>query len=131
LSAFSTAGHQSGHLAHELDIGRCMHAACSWRPKASVPIRRRAVVNGRLQKLTMPCWRISAITPGQRVSAAVWRRSAVAFVTRSPNRRGVSSIGFSWWREHHAGGLEDAGPRDSALRLVDHEAEKVEADDAL
>src|SRR5438128_175248 len=40
-------------------------------PRLSAPIRRRAVVSGRPQKLTMPCSRSSAIARGHRVSAAV------------------------------------------------------------
>src|SRR6266404_3808153 len=71
FSALSTATATSFATSPRKVTSREVYATGSRLPKPSAPTRRRAVVNGRLQKVTMPRSRRSAMASGHRGSAAV------------------------------------------------------------
>src|SRR5213593_2995725 len=71
FSALSTATAPSFATSPRKSTSAAVYVTGSRLPKPSAPIRRRAVVSGRLQTLTMPCCWSSAMARGHRVSAAV------------------------------------------------------------
>src|SRR5436309_1108895 len=70
FSALSTATATSLATSPRKSTSAAVYVTGSRLPKPSAPTRRRAVVSGRLQKLTMPCCWSSAMARGHRVSAA-------------------------------------------------------------